>query len=103
MLMQVLAFNSRGMLRPTVRLKIKRRLREVVDLIVTRGAAVDESRKGPKVVFRAGNVGANKWIAPGMSLSLSLSLWHAVPNILQSFFRCCNVPQFQPNLSHVRS
>ncbi|KAI0277742.1 hypothetical protein BGY98DRAFT_595946 [Russula aff. rugulosa BPL654] len=64
MSMQVIAMNSRIILRPTVRVKIKRRLREVVKLIVTRGAAVEESRKGPKVVFRAEDVGAEKWITP---------------------------------------
>ena len=72
--MQVLALNSRIMLRPTVRVKIKRRLKEAVRLIVTRGAAVEESRKGPKVVFRAEDVGADKWIAPGVLLLL---LFHA--------------------------
>lgn len=82
--MQVIAMNSRIMLRPTVRVKIKRRLREVVKLIVTRGAAVEESHKGPKVVFRAEDIGAEKWITPGVLL-----LFHAAPNGLQSFFRCC--------------
>jgi hypothetical protein len=65
MSMQVVAFNSRVLLRPTVRTKIKRRLKEAVRLIVTRGAAVEESRKGPKIVFRAEDVGADKWIVPG--------------------------------------
>jgi hypothetical protein len=74
MSMQVLMINSRVMLRPTVRAKIKRRLRETVKLIVTRGAAVEVSRKGPKVVFRAEDVGADKWIAPGVLLLL---LFHA--------------------------
>ena len=81
--MQMLAINSRVVLRPTVRLKIKRRLREAVKLIVTRGAEVEESRKGLKVVFRTKNVGADKWIAPGVLLLL----FHAAPNGL-SFFRC---------------
>jgi len=80
--MQVLAINSRVVLRPTVRMKIKRRLKEAVKLIVTRGAAVEESRKGPKVIFRAEDVGADKWIAPGVLLLL---FFHA-PNVL-SFFR----------------
>ncbi|KAF8496865.1 hypothetical protein F5888DRAFT_1703209 [Russula emetica] len=64
MSMQVLMLNSRVVLRSTVRMKIKRRLKEAVKLIVTRGAAVEESRKGLKVVFRAEDVGADKWIAP---------------------------------------
>jgi hypothetical protein len=76
--MQVLAFNSRVVLRPTVRVKIKRRLKEAVKLIVTRGAAVEESRKGPRVVFRSEDVGADKWISPGV---FSL-LFHAAPNVL---------------------
>jgi hypothetical protein len=80
MSMQVLAIKSRVVLRPAVRSKIKRRLREVVNLIVTRGATVEESRKGPKVVFRAGDVGADKWIAPGMSL------WRARPTFCNRSF-----------------
>ncbi|KAI0255057.1 hypothetical protein BJV78DRAFT_1359042 [Lactifluus subvellereus] len=64
MSMQVVAFNSRVVLRPTVRTKIKRRLKEAVRLIVTRGAAVEESRRGPKIAFRAKDVGADKWIVP---------------------------------------
>jgi hypothetical protein len=64
--MQFLTFNSRVVLRPTVRVKIKRRLREAVNLIVTRGAGVEKSRKGLKLVFRAEDVGAEKWIAPGV-------------------------------------
>ncbi|KAH9997058.1 hypothetical protein BJV77DRAFT_960321 [Russula vinacea] len=64
MSMQFLTYNSRVVIRPTMRIKIKRRLREAVNLIVTRGAAVEESRKGPKLVFRAEDVGAEKWIAP---------------------------------------
>jgi hypothetical protein len=69
MSMQFITFNSRivlPLLRPTVRSKIKRRLGEAVRLIVTRGAAVEESRDGvPKLVFRAEDVGADKWIVPG--------------------------------------
>lgn len=66
--MQVIAFNARVALRPTMRTKIKRRMREAVRLIVTRGAAVEESRGGsPKVVFRPEDVGAEKWIMPGAS------------------------------------
>jgi len=69
--MQVLALNSRVVLRSSMRMKIKRRLREAVRLIVTRGAAVEEdSRKDPKVVFRAEDVGADKWIVPGVFLLL---------------------------------
>jgi len=64
--MQFIAFNSRVVLRPTVRTKIKRRIREAVRLIVTRGAAVEESRDGvPKLMSRAEDVGADKWIVPG--------------------------------------
>lgn len=85
--MQVLAINSRLVLGSTVRMKIKRRLKEAVRLIVTRGAAVETSRKGPEVVFRAEDVGADKWIAPGALLLL----FHATPNVL-SFFRCCYSP-----------
>jgi hypothetical protein len=65
MSMQVVAFHSRIVLRPFVRTKIKRRLKEAVRLIITRGAAVEESRKGPKIVFRAEDLGADKWIVPG--------------------------------------
>ncbi len=68
--MQVIAFNSRVMIRSTMRQKIKRRLKEAVRLIVTRGAAVEESRMGLKLVFRAEDVGADKWIAPGVLLLL---------------------------------
>lgn len=84
--MQVLAFNSRVVLRPTVRLKIKRRLKEAVRLIVTRGATVEGSRStGPKIVFRAEDVGADKWIAPGVLLLLS---FHAAAQrlVVRSFF-----------------
>ncbi|KAI9507104.1 hypothetical protein F5148DRAFT_1208066 [Russula earlei] len=62
MSMQVLAFKSRVVLRPVVRTKIKRRLKEAIRLIVTRGAAVEESCRGPRIVFRAEDVGAEKWI-----------------------------------------
>jgi hypothetical protein len=70
MSMQMLAVNSRLVRRPAVRVKIKRRLKEAVRLIVTRGAAVERSRKDPKVVFCAEDVGADKWIAPGALLLL---------------------------------
>jgi hypothetical protein len=65
MSMQVVAFNTRVVLRQAVRTKIKRRLKEAIKLIVTRGAAVEESPGGPKLVFRAEDVGADKWIIPG--------------------------------------
>ena len=58
--MQVIVFNSRVVLRPTIRTKIKRRLKEGVRLIVTRGAAAEESRRWPKIVFHAEAVGADK-------------------------------------------
>lgn len=68
MSMQVIAFNSRVVIRPTMRTKIKRRLKEAVRLIVTRGAAVEESRGATlRVVFRPEDVGAEKWIVPGAS------------------------------------
>ncbi len=64
--MQFVSFRSRVVLRPIVRTKIKRRIKEAVRLIVTRGAAVEQSRRGPmKVVFRPEDVGADKWIVPG--------------------------------------
>jgi hypothetical protein len=41
--------------------------RKLPDLLVTRGAGVEESRKkGLKLVFRAEGIGADKWIAPGV-------------------------------------
>lgn len=65
MSLQVIAFNSRVPLRPTLRTKIKRRIKEAVRLIVTRGAAVEESRGAtPRVVYRPEDVGAEKWIVP---------------------------------------
>jgi len=64
MSMPVVAFRSRVVLRPHVRTKIRRRLKEAVKLIVTRGAAVEASHRGPKIVFRAEDVGADKWIVP---------------------------------------
>ena len=90
MSMQFLTYNSRVVIRPTVRIKIKRRLREAVNLIVTRGAAVEESRKGPKLVFRTEDDGAEKWIAPGVLLS------HAPPifccsSVLMGRCRVCFV------------
>ena len=59
---QVIAFNSRVVLRPMVRTNIKRRFKEAVRLIVTRGATAGESRRGPKIVFRAVDIGADKWV-----------------------------------------
>jgi len=70
MSMQVVLFNARVVLRPAMRAKIKRRLKEVIRLIVTRGAAVEDSRGGPKLVFRAEDVGADKWIVPGALLNV---------------------------------
>ena len=68
MSMQVIASNLRVVIRPTMRTKIKRRLKEAVRLIVTRGAAVEESHGAtPRVVFRPEDVGAEKWIVPGTS------------------------------------
>jgi hypothetical protein len=65
MSMQVVSFNARVVLRPAVRAKSKRRVKEAIRLIVTRGAVVEDSRDGPQLVFRAEDVGADKWIAPG--------------------------------------
>jgi hypothetical protein len=45
-------------IRSTLRTKITRKLKEAIRLIVTRGGA-------PKLVFRAEEVDAEKWIAPG--------------------------------------
>ena len=70
MSMQVVALHSRVVLRSIVRYKIKRRLREAIKLIVTRGAAVGESRKGLKIVFRAEDVVTDRWIVPGACVSL---------------------------------
>ncbi|KAH9038680.1 hypothetical protein EDB83DRAFT_2412569 [Lactarius deliciosus] len=65
MSMQVIAFDSRVVLRPTLRTKLKRRIKEAVRLIVTRGAAVEEScGAAPRVVFRPEDVGTEKWIVP---------------------------------------
>jgi len=63
--MQVVAFNTRPVLRQAVRTKIKRRVKEAIRLIVMHGAAVDESPGGPKLMFRAEDVGADKPITPG--------------------------------------
>ena len=48
--MQVLAFNLR-VLFPTVRIEIRRQLKEATKLIIARGMATEESRRGPKLVF----------------------------------------------------
>ena len=82
--MQIIPLNSRVVTSPTVRVNIKRRIREAVRLIVTRGAGVNASREGLKVVFHASDIGADKWIVPGVLLLLSLS--HAPP---QRFFLFC--------------
>lgn len=66
---QFFFFRSRAVLQTHLRYKIKRRLKEAVGLIVTRGAAVERGSSGrPKLVFRAEDVGADKWIAPGACL-----------------------------------
>jgi hypothetical protein len=36
-----------------------------VRLIVTRGVVAEESRRGPKIVSGAKDVGADKWMVPG--------------------------------------
>jgi hypothetical protein len=64
MSMQVVSLNALIVLRSAVRAKIKRRLKEAIRLIVTRGAAFENSRDGSKLVFRAEDVGADKWIVP---------------------------------------
>ncbi|KAH9052371.1 hypothetical protein EDB87DRAFT_1692265 [Lactarius vividus] len=65
MSMQFIAFNSRAALAPTLRTKLKRRIKEAVRLIVTRGAAVEESSSATqRIVFRPEDVGAEKWIVP---------------------------------------
>jgi hypothetical protein len=71
MSMEVLVFNMRVELCFTVHIKSKRRLKEAVRLLVTGGAGVYEPRKGPRLVFCAEDVGADKWIAPGMYAMLS--------------------------------
>ena len=65
MSMQVIAFSSRIAVRPTIRTKLKRRLKEAVRLIVTRGAVVEESQGvTARVVSRPEDAGAEKWIVP---------------------------------------
>jgi len=83
MSMQVVSFNARVVLRPAVRAKIKRRLKEAIRLIVTRGAAVEESGVGPKLVFRVEDIGADKWIAPGECVPL-----HRNKMLLINFYAC---------------
>jgi len=80
--MQFVAFNTRLVLRPTLRVKIKRRLKEAIRLIVTRGAAVEKSSGGPKLVFRGEDVGADKWIVPGACV-----LFHSTHWVLHSLVR----------------
>jgi hypothetical protein len=58
-------FNSCVVLGPIVRTKIKRKIMEGVRLIVTCGAVVEESRRGPKIMSGAKDVGADKWMVPG--------------------------------------
>ena len=77
----VVAFNSH---RPTSRTKIKRRIKEAIRLIVTRGGAAVEESSGatPRVVLRADDVGAEMWIVPGassMRLLGEVSLRHTSP------------------------
>jgi hypothetical protein len=67
-----------------VRVKIKRRLREAVKLIVTRGAAVEESHKGSKLVFREEDIGADKWIIPGVLLSAFFRFY----SVLGAVWKC---------------
>lgn len=67
--MQVLAFNSRLVDFPTIRTKIKRRFKEAVRLIITRGLTAGESRRGPKLVFcEDAGVDNSKWITTGALL-----------------------------------
>lgn len=80
--MQFVAFNARLVVRPTLRVKIKRRLKEAIRLIVTRGAAVEQSSSGPKLVFRVKDVGADKWIAPGACV-----LFHSTHNLFHGLVR----------------
>ncbi|KAI0265351.1 hypothetical protein BC834DRAFT_182152 [Gloeopeniophorella convolvens] len=62
--LQIVAFKSRLVLAQHLRYKIKRRLREAIRLIVSRGASVAKSPAGWKVVFREEDIGAEKWIMP---------------------------------------
>ena len=69
--MQVIAFNSRIAVRPTMRTKLKPRLKEAATLMFTHGAAVEKSRGfTARVVFRPEDAGAEKWIFPGAFESL---------------------------------
>jgi hypothetical protein len=47
-------------------MKNKHRLEEAIRLLVTRGAWVEESRKIPKLVFRAEDVIADEDLQPGV-------------------------------------
>ena len=99
MSMQVIVFNSRVVLRPTIRTKIKCRLKEGVRLIVTRGAGVEESRRWLKIAFRAEAVGADKdcaWcvcVPPSPSISHKNLLTSLVQTGLASHFsqQICSV------------
>ncbi|KAI0265332.1 hypothetical protein BC834DRAFT_825161, partial [Gloeopeniophorella convolvens] len=62
--LQIVAFKSHLVLAQHLRYKIKRRLREAIRLIVSRGASVAKSPAGWKVVFREEDIGAEKWIVP---------------------------------------
>lgn len=73
MSIQFYNFKTRIVIQNHVRVKVKRRLKEAIRLIVTRGAAVEQSSGGPKLVFRAKDVGADKWIAPGACVLFHLT------------------------------
>jgi hypothetical protein len=67
--MQVVALKAQVATHPTVRTKIKCRIKELVRFIVTRGTAAEESRGAtPRVMFRPRDVGAETWVATGTSL-----------------------------------
>ena len=59
--MQAITFNSRVVVCPTMRTMLARRLKEAFRLIVTRGAAVEESHGvTARVVFRTEDAGGEK-------------------------------------------
>ena len=61
MSMRAITFNSRVAVRPSMRTKLARRLKEAVRLIVTRGAADEESHGvTARVVFRTEDAGGEK-------------------------------------------
>ncbi|KAH9972525.1 hypothetical protein BJV74DRAFT_889193 [Russula compacta] len=71
-----------------------RRLKEDIRLIliVTRGAAVEESHKGLKLEFRAEDVGADRWIVLGAYVHMSDWTYVALP--MAQMFRMPFVRQF---------